>query len=820
MKYTNLTAVALSVLLAYQPNIVLAETEQSDDIISPAFEYSDLGHSEVDNFSSFQGDMQSPLEQAEGEQTENTTAAFELLDLTGQFFTDHVAQGAGSLTFSVDDVAFEFNTRIEYHYGLLHLYGENSNGDWLRLIKGSANSWFGDVTNGHESFTVMATAELGGSAWFNSAFLHPKKGEILIEGELPTIATKDNSTVLDVGYAHTITLEGRYKRLGTRASILYFHYQMQDILDNSGSGYYLNPLFIERQDGRFFEDESKVKDTYLANGFSWMYGDLDGAETMREYIKDFGADYTSMLVNSSVSWLCGTARNEFTIDDIGEKVHFIDEEDRDDVVYGSLVSGVRHQCRNLSISRWFFAHNFVRPTRSNYENNLMLPANRRTDYGGVTDYAYASKCGGHATLFNVRYDANDVETLPLPLVSSPDISYKGDVCGDEKNNNRRALLEMLPSIADNANAPVATADVKFKSVVYITSEANNGIVTLIREGDLTEQASVEVAIITKGDVNSAVEKVDFIPEFKRAEFAPGESEAIVEIRIKDNDVYRESAIIDLSLNFPKRLNVVGTTTAQLIIQDNDSAKPGTFNFAQSAVIVDESAGVAEIKLLRSGDFEGSQMIKYSLIDGSAKSESDFEGTDGHVVFAEGETEKVISVTLISDNYPNLTDRTFSIQLDTEVSGDVQTVQVTIGDDDQATGVVAVATESLDVDHNASNISIKLTRDDASKGEILVNYKTVDGTAIAGTHYVATNASVMFAAGETEKTITVKKIRVADASEALNFTVELSSNKLSGAKVVSVNLLPAVEREEESTGGSLGFLALLLMAYTGYRRKYR
>ncbi|WP_068545427.1 Calx-beta domain-containing protein [Thalassotalea crassostreae] len=815
MKLIKLSGIALSVALATSLSTANANTENTNT--EQGFNALTYDQSSYDVLSNLSSGETLEIDNANSDDNaENSKDNIKLLDVTYEFLNEHIESGNTTLSFTVDGNSFEFTTRIETHYGLLHLYGENEQGNFMRFIRGTETSWFGDVSNGDDSYSLIDTVEIGGPGWFISSIRIPNKGDILVNGQLPVPATPENSTVIDMGYTYTHYVAGRYKPMGTRASILYFHYMLQDVLDNSGSGFYLNPVYIERQDDRFLTEEEldDAPKTYLASGWEYMFGDMDGAEAMRDYLRDFGADFHAGFYAGGS---CGSRRNEYKLDDIGQPAYvYDDEEERADILYGSILNGTRHTCRNLNLIPQFLYHGFARPNRAYYENNPFLPENKKTDFGGVSDYAYASRCGTVPTIFNQNLT---VDNLPLPVISSPNVTYKGQACGDEKNNNVISLQNNLPSVVDNGERPAATATVSFKSGIIIADENEmKATVTLIREGELLESASVELSVLQGNNNLSAIAGEDFTEGFKRVEFAPGESEASVDVRILDNDIYRENGTVELALGLPKRLDIAPNTRSQILIIDNDTGKPGSFNFEASAVTVSEESGIATIKVIRSGDFEGSQMIRYALIDGSARKGSDYNGDDGFIVFSDGETEKFIEVELVSDKRQNATERSFTVQIVSDVDGDIKSTQVIIGDDEAATGFVAVTTETINVDYHASQASITLERNDGDIGEITVLYETVDGTAIAGTHYANTKGSVKFDAGETTKTISINKHKVEDETEQTSFTVVLAAPQLNGAKIVTVNLLPEEERESSSGGGSLGFASFMLFVLTALRRK--
>jgi hypothetical protein len=75
---------------------------------------------------------------------------------------------------------------------------------------------------------------------------------------------------------------------------------------------------------------------------------------------------------------------------------------------------------------------------------------------------------------------------------------------------------------------------------------------------------------------------------------------------------------------------------------------------------------------------------------------------------------------------------------------------------------------------ASLATFTLTLAQPSSTPVTVNYATSNGSATAGSDYVAATGSVTFAPGETSKTVTVVVLGDAAAEGSENFTVLLSN----------------------------------------------
>lgn len=105
-----------------------------------------------------------------------------------------------------------------------------------------------------------------------------------------------------------------------------------------------------------------------------------------------------------------------------------------------------------------------------------------------------------------------------------------------------------------------------------------------------------------------------------------------------------------------------------------------------------------------------------------------------------------------------------------------TVSETPPPPETVTPALAVADVSVDQPASAAgSATLTVTLSAAASGEVSVNYATANGTALAGTHYTAASGAVVFAAGQTSRTVAVPILPgslVQGQSRA--FTINLSS----------------------------------------------
>jgi len=153
-------------------------------------------------------------------------------------------------------------------------------------------------------------------------------------------------------------------------------------------------------------------------------------------------------------------------------------------------------------------------------------------------------------------------------------------------------------------------------------------------------------------------------------------------------------------------------------------------FSESSCKVMEDCGHAEIMVTRTGRVDQEVKVTYSTSDGSAKAQTEANMAGRYLpvfgqvlVFKEGETEKVIKITIIDDNEWQPDEHFFvtlmSTSSDMEIS--LGTHQVIILNDDDP-GKFSFSEASLAVMETGTKCTLKLDRCDGVSGQALVYVK--------------------------------------------------------------------------------------------------
>ncbi len=211
----------------------------------------------------------------------------------------------------------------------------------------------------------------------------------------------------------------------------------------------------------------------------------------------------------------------------------------------------------------------------------------------------------------------------------------------------------------------------------------------------------------------------------------------------------------------------GTVT----ITDDDP----TPSLAISDVSVAEGGTNAVFSVTLSGASASTVTVSYATANGTAIAGTDYTAASGSLSFAPGETSKSITVPVTGDALDEA-DESFVINLTAPANATIADAQATgtITDDDPAPSI-SIADVSLTEGNSGTKVAaFTLTLSAASGRTVTVAYATANGTATAGSDYVAATGTATFAAGAT--TATVNVTINGDTTYELNetFVVDLSA----------------------------------------------
>jgi hypothetical protein len=175
----------------------------------------------------------------------------------------------------------------------------------------------------------------------------------------------------------------------------------------------------------------------------------------------------------------------------------------------------------------------------------------------------------------------------------------------------------------------------------------------------------------------------------------------------------------------------------------------------SAVIVEGNTGAqnAAVTVSLSKPHSNAVTVDYRTANGTATAGSDYNAVSGRLTFAKNQMSKTILVPVIGDRVIE-SNETFFVNLRNAKGARIANGQavVSIVDNEPLISISNVAQVEGPSGTTPFNFTVSLSA--AYDQPVTVNYATADGSAIAGTDYTAAAGSLVFAPGETSKTIPV------------------------------------------------------------------
>ena len=168
---------------------------------------------------------------------------------------------------------------------------------------------------------------------------------------------------------------------------------------------------------------------------------------------------------------------------------------------------------------------------------------------------------------------------------------------------------------------------------------------------------------------------------------------------------------------------------------------------------------------------------YATANGTATAGSDYVAQTGTLSFTAGQTSKTITVTVNGDTMVE-PDETFVVDLSTPSGATLADAQGqgTITNDDTAALPTLSINDVTVAEGNSgtTTASFTVTLSAASTSTVTASYATANGTATAGSDYVAQTGTLSFTAGQTSKTISVTVNGDTTVEPNETFIVNLSS----------------------------------------------
>ncbi|NXH80376.1 GPR98 protein, partial [Edolisoma coerulescens] len=255
---------------------------------------------------------------------------------------------------------------------------------------------------------------------------------------------------------------------------------------------------------------------------------------------------------------------------------------------------------------------------------------------------------------------------------------------------------------------------------------------------------------------------------------------------------------------------------------------GVFALSHELLQTTEDEKWVNITVVRSRGSYGRVRLCFQIINGTAEEGMDFTPTVRDMVFEPEEESKIILIEIHDDDFPegpeyfslmitevelqgsgfDFTVRENGLQVDQPpIIGNISTVWVTIGKNDNAEGVIEFDPQYilLEVEEDAGLIMIPVLRKHGTYGNVTADFLSRSISALPdGVDYVIHNNSVIFYHGQNQSFIYISIIDDEESEFAEQFEIQLTG--ATGGAVLGLHLVSQVTiAKSDSPQGMVRFL---------------
>ena len=331
----------------------------------------------------------------------------------------------------------------------------------------------------------------------------------------------------------------------------------------------------------------------------------------------------------------------------------------------------------------------------------------------------------------------------------------GDFNGDGKPDLATANQD-----SNNVSVLLNTTTTSLAGTLSINNvsatEGNAGTTNAVFTVTLSPASTQSVTVNFATANGTATAGSDYVATSGTLTFNPGDTTKTITVVINGDTLNETNETFLVNLSIPVNATIIDGQGLGTII--NDDALPSLS--INDVTLIEGNTGTtnAVFTVTLAPTSPGAVTVNFTTANGSATVGSDYLANSGTLTFNPGETSKTITVVIIGDTL-NETNETFVIKLSNPVNATILDGQGagTISNDDTTTTLPSVSINDVSVaegNSGTTNAFFTVSLSAASGPIVTINYNTTNGSATAGSDYLATSGSLTFNPGETTKTLTV------------------------------------------------------------------
>ena len=297
---------------------------------------------------------------------------------------------------------------------------------------------------------------------------------------------------------------------------------------------------------------------------------------------------------------------------------------------------------------------------------------------------------------------------------------------------------------------------------------------MVVEGDLAKfevalsEAATAVVMVDYSTVDgTAVARSDYTTTSGTLSFEQGEERKTILVPTVQDATAEETEVFTMQLSSPSGATVANGTGTGTITDDDE---PPMLTIDDAPPVDEGDAAAFVVRLSAASGL--AVTVSYRTVDGTAVAGSDYKSASGELRFEPGETTQTVSVETLADELAEDTEQ-FTVELSAPLGATVAdgVGEGTISDDDDAPELSIDDAPAVSEGETAE-FTVRLS---ATSGRaVTVSYRTVDGTAVAGSDYKSASGELRFEPEEAARTVSVETLADELAEDTEQFTVELSA----------------------------------------------
>jgi len=331
--------------------------------------------------------------------------------------------------------------------------------------------------------------------------------------------------------------------------------------------------------------------------------------------------------------------------------------------------------------------------------------------------------------------------------------------------------------------------------------------TMVKEGDggtrnlaftvtLSEATSGPVTVTYATADGTAKAGQDYIAQTGTLSFAAGETSKVINVKVTGDTALESNETLKVNLTSATGGKIVDALAGGTIVNDDATIS------VSDASVTEGNNGTSNLAftVTLSAAASGPVSVAYATSNGTARAGQDYIAQTGILTFAAGETSKVVNIQVTGDTVVEANE-TLRFNLSSPTGATIRDgagIGTIVNDDSTALPALSIADASASEGSTAAPglTTFTVNLSSAATGPVTVHFATANGTAVAGSDYVAQSGTLTFAAGETQKTIQISTIGDAVVEANEGFSVVLSS--ATGATVADATGIGTIVNDDAPT----------------------